>query len=126
MKRLIINFQKFVRKLFRKAEEYGVSPKVFIALYLFSFLPVYGGAYLMVKGSGITSIPFKDLLAFKLEGLQMNNETVISGFLINQAGWALPYLYVAVAGRRFKWYIRLAVLLWASLLLIWRVWKIFQ
>lgn len=125
MKRIRMNFQKFIRNVLRKAKEYGVNPKIFLTLYLFSFLPFYGGVYLMVKGAGITSVTFRNLIAFKVEKLQINNELIFWGFLVNQAGWTLPYLYVVMAGRRFKWYIRLALVLWAFLLLAWRVGRAF-
>lgn len=123
MKRIETKLQVIARKLFEKAEWYGVKPQIFIALYLFSFLPFYGGIYLMMKGSGIVSVAFQDLIAFKFKKLPLNNEMLIWGFLINHVGWALPYLYVAIAGKRFKWYTRAAILFWAFLLIGWKIWK---
>lgn len=105
-------FSRQLQRLNQKALRYQVNPFVFILLYVVSFIPYYLGVYLMIRGSGLLSIDWRDLIHFKFSQIDSNNNLVLWGFLVNRLGWTLPYLYIEIKGRGLRWYVHLALVVW--------------
>ena len=93
-------FKNWLSKIRLLAKRHNLSPKVFIALYFFSFLPFYLGIALMtlaVKSAAVNkAFHFKPLF--------------LIGFIINQLAWALPYLYIVIKGKNINW--KISGLVW--------------
>lgn len=101
-------------RLRQRALRHNVNPTIFIVIYIASFLPYYLGIYLVLRGSGILSIGFWDLISFDFSGLTFRNPWIIWGLLINRLAWAIPYLYLEIAGRGLRWYLHCAIWMWIS------------
>ena len=101
----------------QRALDAGVSPKVLFWIYWGSAIPFYGGAFLMLLGSGI-KFSFSGARKIDFSGLNINN-TVTMGFFIWAIAVLMPYLYVAIWGSGMKWYIRAMVIVVAAVLVIW-------
>ncbi len=105
-----------VQKIRKKAVIYGVKTKVFVFLYLISFIPYYLGIYLILKGAGVLDISFAQLIQFDLKEIELKGSLIVWGFLINRISWALPYLYIQIKGRKkLPWYIHGLIWLWIIL-----------
>jgi hypothetical protein len=111
-------FYRLLATAHRKAVDHHVNPRVFVALYLGSAVPFYLGIYLMLLGSGLFSVSWRNLLSFNLQQVHLSGGTVILGLLINRIAWALPYLYVELRGQGLAWYIHVGVWLWIVLSVI--------
>jgi len=84
--------QKYKVILAEKAQKHGVKPKIFIIIFLLSFIPYYGGIIIASKG----------LIAGDIR-------LTILGLLTNRVAWASPYLYVEIWGKNLRWYIHFLV-----------------
>ncbi len=105
-------FARILEKLNEKASYYQISPRVFIGLYFFSFVPFYLGIYLILLGLGIKVDSIIDLVAKRNFQINFSNSLIIWGALINRLAWALPYLYIQFFGRNLKWYYHALIWLW--------------
>lgn len=98
--------------------EYGVCPRVFLALYLLSFLPYHAGLYLVVTGSGAIQYDPATALAFDWRNADFGCPAVVWGFALNRLGWLLPYLYLEWCGRNLPWWLHGLVVLWFTVTLV--------
>ena len=99
-----IKAKNFIQTQLTKAEMHGVRPRIFVALYIFSFLPFYFGLFLAAFGAGAEIASLFDLFTFEWENIEINN-FIIWGIIINQFGYFLPYFYILFFGKNLKWYI---------------------
>jgi hypothetical protein len=106
---------RFVAWATATAETHHVSPRVLIALYVFSVIPFYLGIFLILWGSGIGMLSIRGLLSLKLHDLDFGSRAAIAGLIVNRLAWALPYLYIEAFGRNLRWYFHAGVWLWISL-----------
>lgn len=91
--------------LYGKAQDqYGVNPLIFIALYLFSFVPFYWGVFYILKGLKRHHV-----------------ETVVKGVAVNRLAWGLPYLYVLFLGHDLPRIIIVGLVVWAIVGIGWPV-----
>ena len=95
------------KKLERTAAAYRVNLRVLAAIYLFSFIPVWGGAALMIGASGLLDHGFRS----PLRACDFRNGTVMAGAGIHMVGWLLPYLYIEIRGKGLPWYAHAGVAL---------------
>lgn len=92
----------YLKSLAIYADQHNVNPKVFVLIYLFSFIPFY---YPIIKTRVIYDV-FREgwksgLIAKK----------IIGAIIINRLAWVAPYVYVLVFGRNLpRWLIILIVL----------------
>jgi hypothetical protein len=92
---------------------YGVSLRVLAAIYVLSAVPIWGGAAIMLAGSGI----LKGLASFPatFRECDFRNGVVIAGAVIHLLGWLSPYLYLEIAGRNLPWFVHAVVTLFLGL-----------
>jgi hypothetical protein len=95
--------------IYKLAYSHGLNINTFVILYLFSFIPVYGGAFLIIYGSA-KRLKIKDILKLKFNAQDINNPTTRAGLLVFIFGWLLPYLYLLIFGRNIPPYAYLLLL----------------
>jgi hypothetical protein len=95
-----------------RAEAYGVDARILVALYVASAIPFYAGILLMISGSGLGSLGFRELLSFEYRQLDFSSHAVVAGLVLNRLAWAMPYLYIELRGRRLRWYFHAGVWFW--------------
>jgi hypothetical protein len=89
-----------LNELFTIAQEYNLSIKYFVVIYLSSFFPIYFGAFLMLYGS-MKKIALKKILKLDFNEFSFKNSISKFGFILFCFGWTMPYLYILLFGRNF-------------------------
>ncbi len=107
--------KEIILQLYQQVLKWNVNPIIFICIYLFSFLPFYSGIFLILKGSNIDRITFREFRHFDFSKISIFNSMTISGLLVNRLAWALPYLYIEIFGSNLPVSIHLAVWIWLIL-----------
>lgn len=98
--------------LYQQALTWGVNPLIFVCIYLFSFVPFYFGIFLILKGSHLTKITFKEIRNFRFGRISLFNGTTFLGLLINRLAWTSPYLYIEIVGKNLPASIHLLIWSW--------------
>ena len=102
-----------IEKMKKRAERYGVNVRVFLWIYFGSMILIYGSAYIILSAIGFFNIKLVDIINFQWVTafrLRLNNPIVLFGLIIHLLGWISPYLYVAIAGKGLKSYVRVIIL----------------
>ncbi|MFC1662825.1 hypothetical protein ACFL04_01500 [Patescibacteria group bacterium] len=79
-------------------EKYGVSLVVIAWFFAISEIFFILGIFLMLKGSGIFKIKFKDIKKFKLKKAKVEGKTMYTGLMMNRIAAIVPWIYLITAG----------------------------
>lgn len=79
-------------------EKYNINVRVAAIFFLISEILFNIGIFVILKGSGIFKIGFKQLRSFRLKTISFRSRQVYIGFLINRLAAIIPWLYIVIAG----------------------------
>ncbi|MFA5026146.1 MAG: hypothetical protein WC503_06600 [Candidatus Shapirobacteria bacterium] len=88
---------------------YNINIKILILIYLFSFIPVYGGAFLILY-SILKKVDLKNLLKLRFSGINLKDKKAFFGLIVFIVGWFLPYLYILFFGKNLSIIVYLLVI----------------
>jgi len=103
----MINFTEIWSSANHLARDYNLDAKVFITVYLLSFIPFYLGYFLIIYGS-TREMHWRDIFRFKLGKLKWNNESK-AGLFIHLFGRAMPYAYIIFFGQNLPLFVYIFV-----------------
>ncbi len=107
-----------IEKIKEKAKKYKVNIRTFLWIYFGSMFPVYGGAYIILHAMGVFNIKLIDLVNFRWLTSELSSPMVLLGLTIHLLGWISPYVYIAIAGKGLKPYIRAIILIIGIFLIV--------
>ena len=121
--------QQFINNLAQSANilasSYGLNIKIFLTIYLISFLPFYLGYFLIIY-STTRNFSFSSIYFFNLK-TQLNwNNTIKNGVLIHMFGRLMPYVYILFWGKNLSYEVYLIVILCSLLSLYFFFNKIYK
>ncbi len=77
--------------------EHNLDLRLFIWIYIFSFIPVYVGYFLIIFDS-IKGMSLRDIISLKLGKLTFGAKAIF-GIVLTIFGLAMPYVYILLAAR---------------------------
>lgn len=80
------------------SEKYGFSAGALSMIFISAEIFFNVGIFLMLKGSGLLKVGWKDIIRFRFGKLSTNTKTFYFGFIINRAAAAVPWIYVLSVG----------------------------
>ena len=75
-------------------EKFGLNIKIVSAIFVIAEVFFNFGIVLMILGSGVLKVSWKDIRGFKLSNVKLEGRLVYAGFLINRIAALLPWLYI--------------------------------
>lgn len=107
------------------AQNYGLDIRIFLIIYLVSFLPFYLGYFLMLHGS-TRSLKFVDLFDLgKIKEKIRWNQQVTLGLSIHLFGRVMPYVYIMIYGKNLPLWSYTVILLIIILSVLFFLYKFF-
>lgn len=79
-------------------KEYGIDPKLFLAVLVICEIFFNLGIVLMILGSGVLKLRLKHVLNLDFQNVVFENELVYTGFTINRIAAFVPPAYLLLSG----------------------------
>lgn len=99
---IILLFAFFLEEIIRDyhlfSQKYGLKPTTLIWLFGIAEIFFNFGIVLMLWGSGIFKIGWKEIKSFNFEKVKFSGPVVYYGFFINRLAALIPWFYILTVG----------------------------